>query len=221
MSALQCLSCEHANPPDAKFCQECGSALNVKLCQQCEAINGAKAERCYKCDSPFVARDTKPSIAPSIAPRRRRVIAIAAAAGFLVLAGALVVAFVASRPRAPASAAVKQAPVPVVAAPVKAQAEPAPVPVVEKTTRPVVEKSRAVVERPGAPRPVAVTHTRAAAPVSRPAPAAPSPAAPSPQRNVVAEQPMAEPPASPPSHSLVTHTKRVADVTPTKAEGNQ
>src|SRR5688572_9725764 len=55
MSALRCLCCEHVNRVGAKFCEQCGSTLNLKLCEHCEAINESSAQRCYKCDAKFPA----------------------------------------------------------------------------------------------------------------------------------------------------------------------
>jgi hypothetical protein len=49
MPALQCLTCEHDNPVEAKFCSECGWQLNLRLCKQCEAINERSWQRCHSC----------------------------------------------------------------------------------------------------------------------------------------------------------------------------
>jgi ribosomal protein L40E len=56
MLGVHCLSCEHENPVGAKFCADCGSPLNLKLCKQCEAINESTAQRCYKCGVEFSAQ---------------------------------------------------------------------------------------------------------------------------------------------------------------------
>jgi ribosomal protein L40E len=56
MFALQCLSCEHNNPVGAKFCAECGSQLNLKLCKHCEAINERTWQRCHSCGTEFLAQ---------------------------------------------------------------------------------------------------------------------------------------------------------------------
>ena len=45
----KCLFCDHTNPADAKYCNECGSPLHLQLCKQCEAINDAAAKICHKC----------------------------------------------------------------------------------------------------------------------------------------------------------------------------
>jgi ribosomal protein L40E len=49
MSSLSCSFCQHANPPDAKFCNECGSPLNLEPCARCEAVNDVHATRCHGC----------------------------------------------------------------------------------------------------------------------------------------------------------------------------
>jgi ribosomal protein L40E len=60
----QCLFCNHANPPGAKFCNDCGSPLHLKLCKQCEAVNGQVAKNCYKCGTELPALSTAPEAAP-------------------------------------------------------------------------------------------------------------------------------------------------------------
>ena len=54
-AGLRCLSCEHENEVGAKFCAECGSRLNLKLCNGCEAINDADAQSCHNCGADFAA----------------------------------------------------------------------------------------------------------------------------------------------------------------------
>lgn len=49
----QCPFCNHANPADAKFCNDCGSPLHLQPCKQCEAINDQAANNCYKCGTEF------------------------------------------------------------------------------------------------------------------------------------------------------------------------
>lgn len=51
----QCLFCGHTNPADAKYCNECGSPLHLKLCKQCEAINDTAAKTCHKCGTAIAA----------------------------------------------------------------------------------------------------------------------------------------------------------------------
>lgn len=69
MSVMQCLSCDHDNPLGSKFCQECGSRLNLKLCKECEAINENAAASCHSCGKPFpVAPLHRP---PQATPNKR------------------------------------------------------------------------------------------------------------------------------------------------------
>jgi ribosomal protein L40E len=56
MSAIECLFCDHSNRAGAKFCEECGAALNLKLCSHCEAINERNAQTCHQCGTKFLAR---------------------------------------------------------------------------------------------------------------------------------------------------------------------
>ena len=56
MLALQCLFCDHDNPVAAKYCMECGSQLNLRLCKQCEAINDRTAQSCHNCGTAFAAQ---------------------------------------------------------------------------------------------------------------------------------------------------------------------
>lgn len=53
MFSLQCLFCNHDNPVEAKYCMECGSQMNLKLCKQCEAINERTAPSCHNCRAAF------------------------------------------------------------------------------------------------------------------------------------------------------------------------
>jgi Double zinc ribbon len=56
----RCSFCEHANPLAAKFCNECGSPLNLKPCPQCDAVNGATSKACYMCGAFFPIRGSEP-----------------------------------------------------------------------------------------------------------------------------------------------------------------
>jgi ribosomal protein L40E len=49
MSSTSCSFCQHANPADAKFCNECGSPLNLEPCLGCGAVNDVHALRCHAC----------------------------------------------------------------------------------------------------------------------------------------------------------------------------
>lgn len=203
----QCLSCEHLNPAEAKFCQECGSALNLKLCKQCEAINEAKAERCHKCDTDFVP-PAKPAAAP-LATRKASKGRVAAALGVAVVIVGAVAVYVAPRSKPPAPTAVVAVKPPAAQiVPVAMPSSPAPV-AAERVEK--VEKA-AKPKESAAARPAGVTHTRAAAPAPRPA-AARAPVA----RTVATEAPVVNQPA-PSTPVPVTHTKRAVETTPTKSE---
>lgn len=168
MAALHCLSCEHANSAAAKYCAQCGSALNLRLCEKCEAINQRSALRCHSCDAPLAVA--------SAARRPRMLVALASAAvvGLVGAAGALYLldrtrleaAQVRAtppppaRPSEPAPAAVeapaKAKPAARIvtvthtratpAAPARAaEAERAPIPTAEDAAPPVTHTRRAVV----------------------------------------------------------------------------
>jgi hypothetical protein len=53
MSTLSCRFCAHHNPSVAKFCNQCGSPLTLKLCSKCEAIADLNAAHCHQCGAPF------------------------------------------------------------------------------------------------------------------------------------------------------------------------
>ena len=55
-----CPFCEHHNPAGAYFCNDCGSPLQLKPCNQCHAVNHQAATNCYKCGALF----TKPGATP-------------------------------------------------------------------------------------------------------------------------------------------------------------
>jgi hypothetical protein len=64
-----CPFCDHRNPADAKFCNECASPLHLKPCNQCNRVNEQAATRCYQCGTAFPslprtpdARQTSPSV---------------------------------------------------------------------------------------------------------------------------------------------------------------
>ncbi|WP_169198294.1 zinc ribbon domain-containing protein [Aromatoleum buckelii] len=63
MDTLQCSFCSHENPASAKFCNACGSLLNLQLCKHCGAIDHASATTCYKCGASFASGD-EPSVPP-------------------------------------------------------------------------------------------------------------------------------------------------------------
>lgn len=67
MPMYRCSFCEHANPLAAKFCNECGSPLNLKPCPQCDSVNGATSKACYMCGAFFPLRGSDPEAAPASA----------------------------------------------------------------------------------------------------------------------------------------------------------
>lgn len=137
MSALHCLACEHENLRGEKFCQACGSTLDLKLCKQCEAVNEINAHACHKCGTPFA----------SLRLPRARTAAIAAGACTILAVIGFAYQFVYRQPVAAASDVARQ---------------PALKPIPQPVATPVVEEKTASPAAPataGAPR-SAVTHTR-------------------------------------------------------------
>lgn len=61
MDTLQCSFCSHENPADAKFCNACGSSLNLQLCAHCGAVDHVSSRNCYKCGAPFAAVEPSPA----------------------------------------------------------------------------------------------------------------------------------------------------------------
>ena len=51
--SLQCLFCQHLNPADAVFCDDCGGQLNLQPCDRCDAVDSRTATNCYKCGAEF------------------------------------------------------------------------------------------------------------------------------------------------------------------------
>jgi hypothetical protein len=49
MRPTECSFCQHANPPDAKFCNACGAPLYLLPCPHCGAVNDATASVCHQC----------------------------------------------------------------------------------------------------------------------------------------------------------------------------
>lgn len=80
MPPHQCRFCGHVNPDGAKYCNECGSQLNLRPCRLCDAINDVAAEHCHKCGA-ALPEQAAPALAPvaavaalsgSVAPLRER-----------------------------------------------------------------------------------------------------------------------------------------------------
>ncbi len=55
--SLQCLFCQHLNPPDAADCSCCEGQLNLQPCRQCGAVDLRTATKCYRCGAGFSAID--------------------------------------------------------------------------------------------------------------------------------------------------------------------
>ena len=59
-----CPFCDHRNPASAKFCNDCASPLDLKPCNQCNAVNHQAATNCYKCGAECPALFTTPEATP-------------------------------------------------------------------------------------------------------------------------------------------------------------
>ena len=57
MSSSICHFCTHGNPAGSKFCNQCGSPLDLKPCSQCDAMNHVAVDRCYQCGTAFAAEN--------------------------------------------------------------------------------------------------------------------------------------------------------------------
>ena len=53
MSSCRCRFCQHENPADAQFCNDCGSPLTFKPCTHCDSINPVEATTCFMCEAAF------------------------------------------------------------------------------------------------------------------------------------------------------------------------
>jgi len=61
-----CPFCDQHNPVGAKFCNGCGSPLDLKPCNQCDAVNYAAATTCYQCGAEYPALFTTPEATPGL-----------------------------------------------------------------------------------------------------------------------------------------------------------
>jgi len=52
---MKCSRCQHENPADAVFCQECGARLEL-ACPGCGTANQIGAKFCKKCGQPVVGK---------------------------------------------------------------------------------------------------------------------------------------------------------------------
>ncbi|HLX40655.1 MAG TPA: zinc ribbon domain-containing protein, partial [Ktedonobacteraceae bacterium] len=61
---MRCPNCQTINPPEAKFCLECGNRLVV--CPNCGTVNLPMAKFCIECGTPLqqgVTRSAQPVLA--------------------------------------------------------------------------------------------------------------------------------------------------------------
>jgi Double zinc ribbon len=65
MRPTECSFCQHANPPDAKFCNACGAPLYLLPCPHCGAVNDATATVCHQCAGKLQGRATRTATPPS------------------------------------------------------------------------------------------------------------------------------------------------------------
>jgi ribosomal protein L40E len=63
MPSHQCRFCGHINPDGAKYCNECGTQLNLRPCRLCDAINDVAADHCHKCGA-ALPEQPAPALAP-------------------------------------------------------------------------------------------------------------------------------------------------------------
>jgi len=72
--AHQCRFCGHVKRDGARYCNECGSQLNLKPCRLCDAINDVAAEHCHKCGAALPGQSAPVTAAAAFsgafAPRR-------------------------------------------------------------------------------------------------------------------------------------------------------
>ena len=63
---MRCSACSTENPPQAKFCLECGAPL-ARRCSACGTLLPDVAKFCLECGQPIPAAGVPPT--PSIAPQ--------------------------------------------------------------------------------------------------------------------------------------------------------
>jgi ribosomal protein L40E len=231
MSALECLACRHDNKVGDKFCEACGSSLDLKLCPGCEAMNGRTATHCRSCAAELPADSATEAPAPQMpeppeapaadqpfrAPQRLRVIepeysrgkrvAVSTARffGALSLVGVGALAYHFYGQWAPTMKAVAAAPT-VAAAPVgEWRAEPPPAP----ASAPVAEVKQAP-KAPVAQGSLPGVESRSPAPAKRTVTHTQSTSAPF---SAVSSDFKQTPPAAQ-SPRRVTHTRPGADAAP-------
>src|SRR3989442_12615109 len=64
---MECPQCRHANPPETKFCGECGTRLQ-SLCPACQAVNPPTNKFCSECGQRLTGGAPAPPAAVAGAP---------------------------------------------------------------------------------------------------------------------------------------------------------
>jgi hypothetical protein len=64
MFNVVCNFCARGNPEGSKFCNACGSPLNLTLCSRCEAINNVSAKQCHQCGASLSPTETEETAIP-------------------------------------------------------------------------------------------------------------------------------------------------------------
>src|SRR5581483_894853 len=63
---MRCPNCQTINPPNAKFCLECGTRLVV--CPNCGTVNPPAAKFCIECGNALQKRENEANAAPTVSP---------------------------------------------------------------------------------------------------------------------------------------------------------
>src|SRR5713101_4639589 len=64
---MECPQCRHANPPETKFCGECGMRLQ-SLCPACQTVNPPTNKFCSECGQRLAGTTPAPAPAAAVAP---------------------------------------------------------------------------------------------------------------------------------------------------------
>src|SRR5712692_9034893 len=64
---MECPQCRHANPPETKFCGECGMRLQ-SLCPACQTVNPPTNKFCSECGQRLAGTAPAPAPAAAVAP---------------------------------------------------------------------------------------------------------------------------------------------------------
>jgi hypothetical protein len=68
MWSAGCPLCEHVNPPGAKFCNACGTAIDLVPCPSCGAVNDPTAKSCHQCAAALPENAPVEVARPSVVP---------------------------------------------------------------------------------------------------------------------------------------------------------